>query len=116
MLGWRRRTLEPAGSTNVAAVTTRMLEPVPIDHNGENIIPFVRPNRGGMRDDAPEVCFAVGERPAPPWHTGADRARLAALLAGSLLLHGALYAAFNREPPPMAGLGQDAITGEIVVG
>ena len=38
------------------------------------------------------------------------------LIGGSLLIHGAIFAAFNREPEPHASIGLISISAEIVLG
>ena len=68
------------------------------------------------RSLAPDVAFDPAERPAPP-AAGLERRTLTgALLVVSLLVHGGLYVAFTREPAPMASIGIEAISVEIVLG
>src|SRR5687767_3265133 len=99
-----------------AALVARRDEPVSSDANDlSNVVPFARPRRQG---DAPEPALpsvAEADRAAPPTPP-AGFGRGAAWIAGSLLLHGALLAAFWQEPPPMASIGIEVMTVELTLG
>jgi protein TonB len=56
------------------------------------------------------------DRPAPDLTDKETRTRILALVALSLLIHAGLYLATNREPEPMASIGLEAISVEIVLG
>jgi len=75
-----------------------------------NVVPFT-PRR---RDSGPELD--VAERPAPYRPQADRRVGIGALLILSLLVHGALYAVFTRQPEPMASIALDTISVEIVLG
>jgi protein TonB len=78
-----------------------------------NVIPFARPR---AVHPAPEVLPpSDAARPAAGGLTR-ERMRLAAFAAISLFVHGALFAAFWREPEPLASIGEQVISIEIVVG
>ena len=56
-------------------------------------------------------------RPAGALFRSRDRQRqIALLIGGSLLIHGAIFAAFNREPEPHASIGMIVVSAEIVLG
>ena len=79
-----------------------------------NVVPFTRLRREATRQ-APEVLCKPAERPAPLL---ADRQRnlFLAFAAASLACHGSFYFLFNREPTPLASIGIEAISVEIVLG
>ncbi len=80
-----------------------------------NVVPFAR-RRPGPERRAPAIAVADQDRPAP--HVlGRDRRHHLAMLAGaSLAVHASLFAAFNREPPPLASIGEISISAELVLG
>ena len=63
-----------------------------------------------------ELAVGPQDRPAPLWAAPAQRRNLVLFLGGSLLLHAALVAAFNREPVPHASLGEISISVDVVFG
>ena len=79
-----------------------------------NVVPFARPRRE-PEDAAAAAVAADMPLPAAP---SASRGRLkfVGFVAASLLAHTALYFVFNREPEPMASIGLEAISVEIVLG
>ena len=81
-----------------------------------NVIPFARRGRKPTLTNAPAIEVAAGDRPAPQIHSTDRQRRIAVLVGGSLLIHGALFAAFNNEPEPHASIGMISITAEIVLG
>jgi periplasmic protein TonB len=80
-----------------------------------NVVPFARPRRHGAAAPFPLPSVAASERPAPhvvkTW-IGTS----IALFAASLALHSVLLAMFWHEPRPMASIGIEAMTVEIVLG
>ncbi len=82
----------------------------------DNVVPFARPRRSGGVEISPPVGLAERDRPVPPVPAAGERWRLAGFLVASLVVHGSLCAALNREPTPMASLGEEVISVEIVVG
>jgi periplasmic protein TonB len=52
----------------------------------------------------------------PPASAATERVRLALFVAISLALHGALFMAFWRDPVPLASIGLEVISVEIMVG
>ena len=82
-----------------------------------NVVPFTRARREtDAAKPAPAIALDPVERPAPDLTAREGRARFLAFIAVSLLVHGGLYAVFNREPEPMASIGLEAISVEIVLG
>jgi len=81
-----------------------------------NVIPFVRPRREAAASSASDVALDPADRPVPHLTGRERRARIVALLALSLAAHSGLYVLFNREPAPMASIGLEAISVEIVLG
>jgi len=81
--------------------------------NPVNVVPFIRP--GGARA-APAVALPTDMARQATTGLTRERARLAAFVAFSLAAHCALFAAFWREPPPLASIGVEVISVEIVVG
>jgi protein TonB len=80
-----------------------------------NIIPFAPGRRQGVEPCTPPVIIGPDDRPAPP-APGTSVVKQIALVACSLAAHGLLLFAFWEEPRPLASIGIDAITVEIVVG
>jgi protein TonB len=81
-----------------------------------NVVLFTRSRGETAADPAPAVAFDPGERPAPYWPGRERPGLIVALLFLSLLVHGGLYALFNRAPEPMATIELEAISVEIVLG
>jgi periplasmic protein TonB len=81
-----------------------------------NVVLFTRSRGETAAHPAPPVAFGPGERPAPYWPGRERPGLIVVLLFLSLLVHGGLYALFNRPPEPMATIGLEAITVEIVLG
>ena len=80
-----------------------------------NVVPFRR-SRDTARSTAPEVALPAGEHAPPAAELTLDRARLLAFAAISLAVHAGLFIAFWREPDPLASIGMEVISLEIVVG
>ena len=78
-----------------------------------NVVPFARPRRHEAAPAFPLPSVAANERPAPQ-RVGIGR-RIA-LLMGSLTLHSTLLAMFWHQPKPMASIGIEVMTVEIVLG
>jgi protein TonB len=76
-----------------------------------NVIPFAKRHERGdtLRLDAVA-------RPAPSIPPLDRPAWMLALVAGSLLAHAGIYWALNRDPPPLASIGIESISVEIVLG
>jgi protein TonB len=86
---------------------------VPAFDTGGNVVRFA-PKRDA--DSAPAWILTATDRLVPALAGRDGRARIAALLAASMLGHGALYAAFDHPPPPLTSIGEVAISVEIVLG
>jgi protein TonB len=81
-----------------------------------NVVPFVRPSDDTLADAAASVSVAAGDRPTEPRTQFASRGRFACLLVASFTLHAGLYAVLSLESPPVASMGEEAISIEIIVG
>jgi protein TonB len=80
-----------------------------------NVIPFVKRQRETGETDQ-HIRFVPGERLAPTVLTHDRRAWMLILLVGSFAAHAGLYWMLNREPPPLASIGVEAMSVEIVLG
>jgi periplasmic protein TonB len=80
-----------------------------------NVVPFVRPAEQEAVQAAPVVALPADAARAAT-SVVRERGRLAAFIALSLLVHGALIAVLWREPDPLASIGLPVISVEIVVG
>jgi protein TonB len=79
-----------------------------------NVVPFRRPKT--TQSDAPPCVVDAATRPMPPLPTG-RRQRFSLALAATVLMHGAAFAAFfYYQPKPLASIGIEAISVEIVAG
>jgi protein TonB len=81
-----------------------------------NVVPFVRPQReAGPVPDAERVSADLARRPAPR-RADEGRSLFGVFLLLSLAAHGGFYFLFQRQPVPMASIGLEAISVEIVLG
>lgn len=109
-----RTSGDTADDIVAAIVPARAREPTA--EVAANVVPFVRPRREpAALGTGPAIVIDPHERPAPE-RRHHERARIAGLLALSLLMHGGLLALALREPPPLASIGVEVISVEIVVG
>ena len=100
-----------------AVVPARAEHSLPANDTGAdlgNVVPFMRP-RGNARTAPAVVLPADAARPGAGGLTR-ERLRLAAFVTASLALHAGLFMAFWREPAPLASIGMEVISVEIVVG
>jgi periplasmic protein TonB len=67
-------------------------------------------------ETAATVGLAPGERPAPTSLRPDPRAWMFALFLGSFTAHAGVYWMLNREPPPLASIGVESMSVEIVLG
>jgi periplasmic protein TonB len=80
-----------------------------------NVVPFARARREASTvHPADTILPDPAIRPPPFAKDG--RVRFLAVLALSLMVHGGIFLLFNREPEPMASIGLEAISVEIVLG
>jgi len=77
-----------------------------------NVVPFARLR---ATRQVPEVILS-SEATRPATGVPYDRVRLAAFVALSLMVHAGLLLALSREPAPLASIGEQVISLEIVVG
>jgi protein TonB len=99
-----------------AVVPARLEHPQPANDTGAdpgNVVPFMRPR--GERA-APAVALPADTIRLARVGLIRERARLAAFAAVSVAVHAALFAAFWREPTPLASIGVEVISVEIVIG
>lgn len=89
---------------------------LPPEADLSNVVRLARPNKKGVEANTPPLEIKSQDRPAP-FSLSPERQRQIALLVGaSILVHGALFAFFNREPEPHASIGVISVTAEIVLG
>jgi protein TonB len=79
-----------------------------------NVVPFMRPPAAGTH--APEIALPADAAHLPATGAARDRMRLLAFAALSLAMHAGLLAAFWRDPVPLASIGVEVMSIEIVVG
>ena len=95
----------------------RAEHPLPANDTGAdlgNVVPFMRP-RGNAHTAPAVVLPADAARPGAGGLTR-ERLRLAAFVTASLALHAGLVMALWREPAPLASIGLEVISVEIVLG
>ena len=100
-----------------AVVPARAEHPLPANDTGAdlgNVVPFMRP-RGNAHTAPAVVLPADAARPGAGGLTR-ERLRLAAFVTASLALHAGLVMALWREPAPLASIGLEVISVEIVLG
>jgi periplasmic protein TonB len=88
---------------------------IPPSADLSNVIPFGRAHRAAAEPGMPPLMLDPQERPAPPPSRARNRFYLA-LLAVSVAVHGTLLAVFWQEPKPLASIGVEVISVEIVIG
>jgi periplasmic protein TonB len=79
---------------------------------GSNIILLSRPGRAAV---APPIMLRAEDRPAPWWPQDHARGLMAVYVVWALALHAGLYA-LEREPAPVASIGELAIAVDILLG
>ena len=103
-----------SGGVVLRATRNAPLAPLP-EADLSNVVPFARRRRPGGERDAPALAVDAASRSAPWWNEK-NRVRIATLLVCSLCAHAGLFAYFNREPEPLASIGIESISVEIVLG
>lgn len=81
-----------------------------------NVVTFTPRSRKASERKAPAIEIAAADRPAPQAYSRERQRKIAFLIGGSLLIHGAIFAAFNQEPEPHASIGVISVMAEIVLG
>jgi protein TonB len=82
-----------------------------------NVISFTPVRRDGTVEvSAPDLVLADDDRLARVKDRRDPRARIAALLLCSGLVHAGVLMVLNREPPPLASIGIEVISAELVLG
>src|SRR5262245_16015859 len=108
-----RRT---AAALRGAVLVARRDEPQPSDATDlSNVVPFVRPRRAGTTAPFPLPSVGAGDRPAP-YAAKVWIGTSIVLFAASLALHSTLLALFWHRPKPMASIGVEVVSVEIVLG
>jgi TonB family protein len=105
-------------ATNVAtrALIARRDEPSNSAFNDlSNVVPFARPSRHAGAAAIPLPSIAATDRPAPSSSRWGLPSQIA-LIVGSVALHGLVLAMFWRDPPPLASVGIESISAEMVLG
>jgi periplasmic protein TonB len=105
------------GDGLAAVVPARMRQPLPatITATLGNVVPFLRPR--ATEAPAPDVVLPTDAARLPAASLTGERVRQAAFLLASIMLHGAIFAYFVlREPVPLASIGIEVISAEILLG
>lgn len=89
---------------------------LPPEADLSNVVRFAPRSRKVSETNSPPIEVLADDRPAPFALSPERQRQIALLIGGSLLIHGAIFAAFNREPEPHASIGMISITAEIVLG
>ena len=100
---------------DLGAVVPARAERDPAAADFSNVIPFARPRAGDARN-APEVVLPADWRVRAGQWPRMSAMRRVAVAALSLLVHGGLFAVLMREPPPLASIGLEVMSVEIVLG
>jgi periplasmic protein TonB len=79
-----------------------------------NVIPFLRPRAAEVQ--APAVVLPTDAARLPRLGLAGERVRLIAFAALSLAVHGSVFAWFWRDPEPLASIGIEVISAEILLG
>jgi periplasmic protein TonB len=80
--------------------------------DGGNVVLFSRPSRASA---APPIVLGPEDRPAPWWPQAHARALMPLYVVCALALHAGLYA-LEREPAPVASIGELSIAVDILLG
>jgi protein TonB len=103
---------EPRGD---AALIARRDEPASSPANDlSNVVPFARARRGPASDAAP-LAISAQDRASLPM-APVSLAKQLAVLAGSLAVHASIFFVLWQTPPPLASIGIEAITVDVVLG
>ncbi len=100
----------------VVPLRAREIPPLSDAADLSNVVPITSRRRIGPERRIPELQIDSEERPAPLTRRLDGRTRLMLLVAGSFAIHASLFAAFNREPPPLASVGEVSISVELELG
>lgn len=113
----RASSAESAGLDWVVPARERAEPPALPASAWSNVVPFVRVRAEvPPTDSAPALVVTANDRPAPEPGARDRRAWIVAIFALSLMVHGGLFFLTDREPEPMASVGLEAISVEIVLG
>jgi protein TonB len=105
------------GDSLAAVVPARMRQPLPatITATLGNVIPFLRPRATEV--SAPDIVLPTDAARLPAAPLAGERLRHASFVVASIALHGAIFAYFVlREPMPLASIGVEVISAELVLG
>jgi len=97
-----------------AGAGARAVDPVLASADLHNVVPFMRPRAAGTH--APEIALPTDAAHLPATAVAHDRLRLMAFAVLSLGVHAGLFAAFWRDPVPLASIGLEVMSIEIVIG
>jgi len=112
-----RRSEQPRSGDAGAAPVVRLRSgntPASAAIDLHNVVPFVRSRVAEA--PAPEVMLPAQAARLPVASPARERLRLAAFAALSLAVHAGLFVAFWREPEPLASIGLEVISVELVIG
>lgn len=97
-----------------AGARARATDPALAPADLHNVVPFMRPRATGTH--APEIALPTDAAHLPATAVAHDRMRFLAFAALSLAVHAGLFVAFWRDPVPLASIGEQVISLEIVIG
>src|ERR1051325_4404195 len=99
------------------AVVVRPDPPLPANDKGAdlgNIVPFTRPH--GKAGAAPSIGLATEAARLPQARSLRERAWFAGIVMVSLSAHIGLFMALWRQPVPLASIGVEAVSVELILG
>jgi periplasmic protein TonB len=81
-----------------------------------NVVPFAKRRGDGTANEAPAIRVTGASRPALDLSQPERGLWMPTLFAVSLLVHGGVYGLLDQSPPPLASVGVEAVSVELVLG
>jgi periplasmic protein TonB len=81
-----------------------------------NVVPFAKRRGEGTANEGPAIRVTSASRPAPDLPQPERGLWMPTLIAVSLLVHGGVYGFLDQSPPPLASIGVEAVSVELVLG
>jgi protein TonB len=107
---------QPAAGLSGALVARRDEPATTAAADLSNVVPFARPRRGLAPATPPLSITAQDRAPLPLPVPPLSLAQQLAVLAGSLAVHCSIFFLLWQTPPPLASIGIEAITVDVVLG
>lgn len=113
-----RRDVGEGMDSRAAALGDAALRWRVAEREAANVVPFDRARRDGrtMGRHAPDIVVDAAARPPAASAEDPPGRRWTALLACSLAIHIGLYLPFRRDPAPLASIGLEMVSVELVLG